>query len=475
MNKIKKEKINFGKREVNGEWAERRTNNKNKLGLLFPLDSHPDFDIDNDKLDKVKMLAHPRLVNKDINERGSFNLSLKVILSLAILLIILIVQIHQISSLGITPGRTNINFAPGLSQEVSFSIVNTENKDMSVVFFVRGALNSSVALKQAYAEFSASENSKSFSYRIDLPEKIEKPGLYETEIVALEMPKNFKEQGTFVGATVAVVTQLHVYVPYPNKYLDADMNIITDDNGKIVFLVPAINRGKLDIVNAKAVIDIYTALNEKVATIETNTESINSLMRTELSAEWEPKVNPGKYLAVATILYDNERAEIQKEFNVGEALVEIKEVVVRDFQLGEIAKFNALVENRWGNEIKEVFLNILVYNNDQQIMADFKSPNYDLKPLSTSEMVAYWDTTGVHRGEYDGKLILRYGAKSAEKNIHLKISENDIEISGLTGRVLVRGKGGMSTNTLIIVLIVVLIAVNAVWFAVVKRMIKKRK
>ena len=171
------------------------------------------------------------LIGININYRSNCKLNhhpnFKVILLLIGFLAIVILQISQVSSIGITPGRNTINFEPGLSKEVSFSIVNTENKDMSVVFFVRGDLNKSITLSKAYAEFSASESSKSFSYNIRLPDKIDKPGLYETEIVALEMPKNLAEQGTFVGATVAIVTQLHVYVPYPNKYIEGQMNIIT--------------------------------------------------------------------------------------------------------------------------------------------------------------------------------------------------------------------------------------------------------
>ncbi|MBI3623553.1 hypothetical protein HY212_05755 [Candidatus Pacearchaeota archaeon] len=430
----------------------------------------------NNKLYDKLILNKNRLINKDyISSNANINRSIKLILLLLSFLAIIVLQIYQTSAIGITPGRTTINFQPGLIQEVNFSIVNTEHKDMSVVFFVQGALNESVTLKQTYAKLSASDDSKSFSYLISLPQKFDKPGVYSADIVALEMPKDLENQGTFVGATVSVATQAYVYVPYPNKYLEGEINIVPDDSGKILFLMPVVNRGKLDIVNAKAVIDIYTALNEKVASFETESQSLASLERKELVAEWKPSVNPGKYLAVVNIVYDNEIANLSKEFNVGESLVEINDLYVKDFSLGEIAKFNALVENKWGNEIKDSYLNILVYNKDGETMADFKSPNYDLKALSKTEMVAYWDTGGVQQGNYDGKLILKYGDKSAERNIQLKISESNIEISGVTGKVLVRGKGSSSVNSLLVILIVVLVAANVIWFFVVKRFMKKKK
>lgn len=266
---------------------------------------------------------------------------------------------------------------------------------------------------------------------------------------------------------------MHIYVPYPNKYVDAELNVV-ESNGKEVFLVSAINRGKLDIVNIKATIDIYSGSDEKIVTLETNQETLNSLERKELSVEWTPNVNPGRYKAVVTIKYDEQVTSVLKEFNIGEMFLEILEVNVNNFQLGEIAKFEALVENKWSSDLKEVFLNILVYNNDNEIMADFKSPTYDIPGLSQSQMIAYWDTAGVKAGTYDGKLILKYGEKSTDKNVEMKISDDSIEIVGLTGRVIVKGKGGFNINNILIILVVFLIIVNIIWFAIVKRMLKKK-
>jgi hypothetical protein len=388
--------------------------------------------------------------------------------------VLLVLTMHSVYCLGITPGRTTVNFEPNLHKEISFSVLNSEHKDMSVVFMVRGNLSGYVALSQTYAEFSADEDSKSFTYTIDLPSKFDKPGKYDVEIVAMEAPKDLKEKGTFVGATVAVVTQLYVYVPYPNKYAEAELNVVESD-GKTVFLVPVINRGKLDIVNLKAVIDIYSDTNEKITTLETDTQSLESLKRTELSVPWESNVNPGRYKALVTVMYDNEITTVFKDFNVGEMFLDILEINVKDFRLGEIAKFDTLVENKWSSDLSEVYLNILVYNNEGEVMADFKSPTYDVGALSQADMVAYWDTAGVHKGTYDGKIILKYGQKSTERNIQLKITDDSIEVTGITGRVVVRGAGGFNLNNILIILVIILIVANIFWFLVIRKFLKKRK
>lgn len=399
----------------------------------------------------------------------------KLFLIFAVVSLFLLLAMQNVYALGITPGRATVNFEPGLKKDISFSVINTEKKDMSVVIAVRGELGQYITLNKAYEDFLSAEESKSFIYTVQLPQRFDKPGVYSAEIVALELPKNFKESGSFVGSTVSVISQLDVYVPYPNKYVEADANVI-ESEGKINFIIPAINRGKLDIVNIKAVIDIYTALNEKVTTIETNVDSLNSLERKELSAEWTPNVNSGKYLAVITVIYDNEQVVVNKPFNIGEELVNVIDVVVRDFALGDIAKFNALVENKWSNPIKDVFLNILVFNNEGEIMADFKSPTYNLDALAKSEIVAFWDTAGVHVGTYDGKLLLKYGEKSVERNIQLKIGQNDLEIIGLTGHVLVKNKGGkLNINNLLVIVVIVLVVANIVWFVLIRKILKKKR
>jgi len=388
-------------------------------------------------------------------------------------MLVLIFLASQISALGITPGRTSLNFEPGMHQQISFSVLNTENKDLGVIFAARGDLAEYITFEQTSADFSAGEESKSFVYNLNLPQKFEKPGRYEAEIIVLEVAKGAKDVGASVGGTIAVISQLHVYVPYPNKYVEAEANVIEND-GKLTFIVPVYNRGKLDVVSIKANIDIFDSDETKIVSLETDEQSMKSFERKELSAEWKPGVNPGRYKAVITVRYDNEVTTVLKEFNVGEKFLDILEVNVLDFELGGIAKFNALVENKWSSQLHEVYLNILVYNNEGEVMADFKSPTYDIDPLSKTEMVCYWDTAGVQKGTYSGKLVLRYGEKSTERSVEMKISDYSIEVVGLTGRVIVEGKeGGFNLTTILILVIGILVVANVIWFVLIKRFMDK--
>ncbi len=402
------------------------------------------------------------------------DITIRNMLNILLIGILIILLMGNVSALGITPGRTTINFEPGLKSDIGFSVLNNEHKKAQVVFFVQGELNESMTLFNSSVEFLPSEESKGFVYRIKLPGRLE-PGLHTGEVVALEIPQA-SEDGTYVGATVAVTTQLYVYAPYPGKYVDFDLNVFdAEENSTATLIVPVISRGKLGIGDVRALIDIYTPLNEKIATLETDFTSLNSLARTELSAKWPVSVNSGNYLAKITVFYDGESRSLEKQFAVGINMLSIESILVNEFVLGEIAQLRILVDNRWNQELKDVFANLLVYNKDDQIMADVKSSTQDIPALSRKELIAYWDTVGVEEGEYGGKLMVVYGKKSSDKNLLLRISANSLDITGVGYAIRGRQAAGISLVSILLVLVIILLIVNIAWFVFFKRFTGKKK
>jgi hypothetical protein len=391
-----------------------------------------------------------------------------------LMFVMLLAFVPCASSLGITPGRTTINFKPGLEQSVVFSVLNNEHKNMQVLLTVQGELNKSVALFENLVSFMPSEESKQFNYTLKLGDKLE-AGLHTAEIIAIEIPKS-SESGTYVGATVAVVSQIFVYVPCPGKCIEADLNVLdAEQNSTATFIVPVVNRGKLDIGDTRAIIEVYTSLNEKVATIETDSQPIKAGERTELSGKWSVNVNSGSYIAKATVFYDGESREVEKQFAIGKEALSIESIIVNDFTLGEIAKLRILVENKWNQELKSVFANLLVYNNEHEIMADVKSASEGIPALSKKELIAYWDTVGVAEGEYDGKLIVNYDKKSTDKNLILSISEGRLDITGVGYAIKPRGGSGVSITTILLILVIILLVVNLAWFVFFRRILGRNR
>ncbi len=397
----------------------------------------------------------------------------KFIFLISVLTFLLIVP--YVNSLGITPGRTTINYEKALEKEISFSVLNNEHKNMEVLLMVQGELNDSVTLFDGLINFTSDEESKSFKYKIKLSDKISlEPGLHSAEIIALEFPKE-SEEGTYIRASISVVSQIHVYVSCPGKCIEADIDILSvEQNGIARFVIPVINRGKLRIENVRAIIDIYSKSNEKIETIETDSLSIGAGQRSELTAEWNADVLPGNYLAKFILFYDGESKNFEKEFSVGSEILNIESILVNNFQLGEIAKLNILVENKLNQELKNVFAALQVYNKDSQAIADIKSPSENIPALNKKELIAYWDTGGVEEGEYSGRLMVRYGEKSTDKNLILKISESSLDIFGVGYAISPKGRKGMDITIILIVLVIILLIANLSWFIFFRRMSRKK-
>src|SRR3989344_3857673 len=192
------------------------------------------------------------LVNNNLSKIGkTYWVSFTLIIFSGILLI------NGVFALGITPARTTINFAPGLEQDVSFTIVNSEHKDINLVVYAAGELNQSVFISESLLEMKANDEAKEIKYKVELPLEL-KPGLNTAEIVVLEVHSGVAG----IGGVVGVATQLHVLVPYPGKYAEAELNIISGE--EVTFVIPVFSRGKVDLVSVKVNVDIYNAMGEKI-------------------------------------------------------------------------------------------------------------------------------------------------------------------------------------------------------------------
>lgn len=393
----------------------------------------------------------------------------------AILIIITILSIKEVYAIGITPGRTTINFEPNLKQDIKFTIINSEYKDMKVVLSAEGELAKYIILHNVLIDFKAGEESKSFYYTINLPSSLETPGVNEVNIIAMELPVEAGQEGAFIGATAAVATQLHVNVPYPGKYLTVDLKVEeAQSNEPAIFHIPVMNFGEEDILHAQASIEILGANNEKIVTIEGEDKSINAKEKDEFVISWNANVNPGSYHAIVIVRYDGEVARIEKNFNVGDLMIDVNSIIVNNFRLGGIAKFNILVESKWNEKIKDVYGQMLIDDEEGNNIADFKTASVDVDAFARQEMIAYWDTEGINEGTYDGKIVLHYLGRTSERALETKIGFSSIETTILgTGRVIKAVQGeGIKTNNLLILLVVILIIINVGWFIYLR---KKRK
>ena len=385
--------------------------------------------------------------------------------------------ISNAMAIGITPGRVTLDFTPGLQKTIEIKVINNEHKDMRVMFGVMGELADYITLNTKSVDFKADEESKTFSYTFTLPIALT-PGQHETKIAAAELPPEGTGEGVYIGSTVVVTSQLLIKSPYPYKYAEVRLNVKESPiNGTTNFYVEVENLGQQDLVDMQAVIEIMGATNEKIAIVKTDTQTVPAGKKLALTASWKAEVYAGQYKALASLVYDEGKiANAESIFGVGSLELDVVDISVRNFKLGDIAKFDITVENKWNEEIKDVYAQLKISDQQNQEIANVKTPSLNVPPLGRQVLNAYWDTAGVREGTYSGKLLLNYANKVLEKQLKTEINLNSIKVeiigAGITAKA-TAAEGGK--QNLAFILIIVLIIINVAWFIYFKMKDKKKR
>jgi hypothetical protein len=236
-------------------------------------------------------------------------------------------------------------------------------------------------------------------------------------------------------------------------------------NESVKFFIKLYNLGTEDIAKAQATIDIYGPTNEVIARIQTEPSAIRSMAKGELIALWKANVNPGMYHAVATVRYDGEVGTSEKTFYVGNMLIDILDVSVKDFSLGGIAKFDILAESKWNQPVSDVFAHMIINDEGDNKIADFKSASTEMEPFETAHLYAYWDTESVQEGDYLGQLSVHYAGRTTDREIKTKVGLNSIrtEIIGVSVGAVTFEEGVLGQYP-IYILVIILVAINFAWF-----------
>ena len=119
---------------------------------------------------------------------------------------------------------------------------------------------------------------------------------------------------------------------------------------------------------------------------------IKSKDRKELTAAWIANVSLGDYKAVAVVNYDNLETTTESNFVIGDFFIKPLDISVKNFKLGQVGKFNILVENLANREIKDATAKLLLFDENENKVMDIKSTPIEIEALSKKELIAYWDT-----------------------------------------------------------------------------------
>jgi len=382
-----------------------------------------------------------------------------------LLIIVILVLASQAYALGIAPSHIDVIFEPGLEKTIQLKVMNNVHKDFDVVIYAEGELAEYITIENPTIKLSKDEDSKIISYKVKLPQSFEKQGLHEAKVVVREIPKETKG-GTTITAAVAVVSKLKVMVPYKGKYAEIKLFVTNfKENEESNFAVEVKNLGTQDILEAYAIVNIYDPSNNKVATVTSNKESIESKDNEILIAKWKPNLKSGNYRAVATLMYDNLNTRDEKSFSIGTMFLDINSITVDNFKLGGIAKFDILVENEWNEEVPNVFAETSVKDDNGKIYTQFKTASADIPAFGKQELNAYWDTAKVIPGPYKLDIILNYLGQKTEKVFDIMVEYDKITASLVGEAIAVEEEENPALVKLVYILIflvVILIIFNIV-------------
>lgn len=345
-------------------------------------------------------------------------------------LLILIVIASNVSALGISPGSKNIDFQPNLEEESKIKIFNNEKRNLSLSVHVRGPINNSVEFEKKEFFMGSETDSISIPYKLALPEALN-PGKNIAEIVILETPLVQESGSLAISAKIALTSQIVVNVPYPGKFLEVDMNIVTKES-VANFFVRVKNLGSEKIEDTRAIITIWDHKKDIVDVLHTNALTLEPQKREEFKASWTGKF--GEYTAIADINYDGLKTSIETSFTLGDFFLKPLRIYSGNFELGEIVKINLDVENLANREIKDAKANIVLRNNVSDKIINIPSDPKSIVPLSVDALELFWDSKETEEGIYSGTLELSYEDKVKEYKIRTIVEKKDIffQIEGIT-------------------------------------------
>ncbi|MCM2325706.1 MAG: hypothetical protein NDI94_04530, partial [Candidatus Woesearchaeota archaeon] len=368
--------------------------------------------------------------------------------------------------LGIAPAKTTFDFEKNTVHEGVFRVI-TDDFPKKLFISTEGDLADIIILDKTVIITDSQETY--IKFKVNVPENLP-PGQRKGSIVIIEAPKESSGEN-IIMATLAIAHQVIIDVPYPGKYVVGKMFISnTKVNEPVEFKIALANYGSEKVNLAKANIIIKGPMNEEIASINADEKSIQPGGEETLTAIWQTE-NAGSYTAEATVNYDGNTFDISQNFNVGTLELEIEKIQVNDFKIGQIAKLDIYLRNKWNKDLNvngrvEIF-------KDEKLVSSFNSLPVDIKEKSTAVMEAYWNTEDIEVGQYDISVKANYDGKTSERTISSVVSLDEIQFKDYVSGKAVNDKESKRT-TLLVVSVFVLILLNISLFIYINKRLKRQ-
>lgn len=374
-----------------------------------------------------------------------------------LIVMMLLILASSVNALGAGPSRKVVNFASGL-QEYELRVINNEYKDLRAKIEFAGELAQYASVSSDFVYIPKDQNEQIIRYRLNLPAEL-KSGPHTLDIVVTELG----DEGAGVQTLLRLISKLVVNVAYPDKYLEAKLLIDSADiNEETVFNIQLFNLGSDDITDAHALIEVFALDGTKIAEFGSNSISLASGSSGKVAGKWFANVRKGAYQAVATVNYDGRQILLDSQFDVGKMNIEIKNVLVENFYLGGVAKFDIYLYNDWNYMLDDVYAQMRI-SQGGKIFVDTKTAPASISSGEVGKLEAFWQTEGINAGKYLVDLVVNYAGRVTQDVFEIDVQEEGIvtEFDRFTGRaVSAQDDKIMNFTAMLVIGIAVLIALN---------------
>ena len=360
-------------------------------------------------------------------------------------MLVLILLLPTVMSIGITPPEMNLQYEPGRSKEVTIEVRNNEHRSMEAQIVVMGELKDAITLSKDTLSFDEAEAKKTFTYTIDMPEDVERPGVHSATIKVKEQARRDGEGN--LRPALEVVSEVFCHVPYPDTYVEGTLNVRDVRTGETVTFFNSIyNLGDKDLSEVRVTLDILDSDGTTVKTLESDSRPLTARKMGELIIKHPTAgMRPGTYTVEATVHYDGKQATYKGRFTIEEFLINLESINTGEYSRGEIAKLYMLVQNIGNRMVKDFYSKILI-KKDGSLVDSVKSFNIDLDPDDVKETTAYWDTKDIPMGVYYGEMRMQYEDKTRVENLSLKLEEDKITVNVITGHAIRESPGSVGNE-----------------------------
>ncbi len=371
-----------------------------------------------------------------------------------LLIFLFVFLLNRVAALGISPAIVEIDFLPGGTHELTYSVY-TEDPTTEIEVFVGGELLEYVILSEKKLVGGGN-----FKVGIKFPDNIDRPGLHKIGVGAREISRSSEDE--FIGTKVEIIGVIKINVPYPGKYAEVDLNIKDGNNNEgIPVEVSVSNKGKENL-NVNAHVEFYENVGNfrkgkmvqdmlfKPFFLETGKDKYlkKGLNTTDFRA--------GNYIAEAVVNYGDE-VRVNRTFRIGSLFVNITNFTQSLPKKG-IERFFIDVESKWNDYIESIYADVNISNGTK--ITGLRTPPVDLNAWETKRLEGFLDTSNL-LGKYETNITLYYHYGEGRSSVFGELLVFEV-------------KKGIGFISIAIIVVIVLIITSIIIFLVLVRRRKKR-